>query len=143
MAKRTAHAKWEGSLKRGAGRLRVGSGAFDVPYTYKSRFREGDDTNPEELIGAAHSGCFTMALALILGGPGHEPEALETDAKVGLVQAGEGFEIDRIALRTSGRVPGIAADEFERHAEAAKDHCPVSKALAGVGELTLEARLES
>jgi osmotically inducible protein OsmC len=120
-----------------------GSGAFEGAYSAKSRFEEGEGTNPEELIAAAHAGCFSMALSLVLGGAGHEPESIETEAEVSIQKAGDGFEINRIVLTTAGRVPGIDEDEFRRHAEAAKQGCPVSKALASVPEITLEARLES
>ncbi|MQA73174.1 MAG: OsmC family peroxiredoxin [Solirubrobacterales bacterium] len=141
MPKRTGSAKWEGSIGEGGGTVALGSGAFQGPYSFRSRFEEGDGTNPEELIAAAHAGCFSMALSLILGTAGHEPESIETDATVRLSKAGDGFAIDRIELRTTGRVPGIDADEFRRHAEAAKDNCPVSKALSGVDEITLDAEL--
>jgi osmotically inducible protein OsmC len=123
--------------------MAFGSGAFEGAYSAKSRFEEGEGTNPEELIAAAHAGCFSMALSLVLGGAGHEPESIETEAEVSIQKAGDGFEINRIALTTSGRVPGIDEEEFRRHAEAAKQGCPVSKALAAVPEITLEARLES
>jgi osmotically inducible protein OsmC len=142
MAKRKATARWEGSLREGGGTLAVGSGAFEGPYSFKSRFEEGTGTNPEELIGAAHAGCFTMALSLILGEAGHEPESLETEAQVELRAGDEGVEIRRIELQTTGRVPGISADEFRDHAEAAKKGCAVSRALAGVSEITLQASLE-
>ena len=141
MATRTGSARWQGSLGEGGGSVAVGSGAFEGPYSFRSRFEEGDGTNPEELIAAAHAGCFSMALALILGDAGHEPESIQTDASVRLSKAGEGFEIDRIKLRTTARVPGVDAEELRRHAEAAKANCPVSKALAGVGEITVEAEL--
>jgi lipoyl-dependent peroxiredoxin len=130
-----------GVAKRGGGTVTVGSGALESPYSFRSRFEEGDGTNPEELIAAAHAGCFTMALSLILGDAGHEPDSIETDASVRIRPAGDGFEIDRIQLRTTARVSGVDAEELRRHAEAAKDNCPVSKALGGVGEITLEAEL--
>jgi osmotically inducible protein OsmC len=141
MATRTAQARWEGSLQQGGGTMSLGSGAFEGPYSYRSRFEEGDGTNPEELIGAAHAGCFSMALSLILGEAGHEPESIETGATVHLEPAGEGFAITRIELSTRGRVPGLDDAEFERHAQAAKEGCPVSKALAGT-EISLDAALE-
>jgi len=118
-----------------------GGGTFDGSYSAGSRFEEEEGTNPEELIAAAHAGCYSMALALILGEAGHEPESLETEANVTISPADDGFEIDRIELRTRGRVPGIDQAEFERLAGAAKDGCPVSKALAGVGQITVDAQL--
>jgi osmotically inducible protein OsmC len=120
--------------------MQMATGAYEGPYSYQSRFEEGDGTNPEELIGAAHAGCFSMALSGELGNAGYEPESVETTAKVHIDKAGEGFAISRIELDTAARVPGIDASEFERHAEAAKENCPVSRALAGT-EITVEARL--
>lgn len=144
MPTRSANARWEGSLKRGSGTMEFGSGAFKGSYSAASRFEDGDGTNPEELIAAAHAGCFSMALSLILGEAGHEPESIATEADVHInPAAGGGFEINRIDLRTRASVPGIDADEFGRHAEAAKAGCPVSKALGGVGEINLDAALES
>ena len=119
-------------------------GSFDGPYSAASRFESGEGTNPEELLAAAHAGCFSMALALILGEAGHEPQSIATEADVHITPAqGGGFEIARIDLRTRARVPGLDADAFARHAEAAKAGCPVSKALAGVGDIRLDAQLES
>jgi osmotically inducible protein OsmC len=143
MARRQATARWEGSLKEGTGSMAFGSGAFEGAYSFQSRFEEGTGTNPEELIGAAHAGCFSMALSGELGRAGHEPESIETEASVHLTPAdGGGFEISRIDLRTRGRVPGIDAEEFRRHAETAKQNCPVSQALASVPEITVDASLE-
>ncbi len=143
MATRTANAKWEGSLKEGTGSMAFGSGAFEGPYSFQSRFESGTGTNPEELIGAAHAGCFSMALSGELGRAGHDPESIETEASVHLTPVdGGGFEISRIDLRTRGRVPGIDAGDFRRHAQSAKETCPVSQALGAVGEITLEAELE-
>ena len=141
MAHRSAHARWDGSLNEGGGTIALSSGAFEGPYSFKSRFEEGTGTNPEELLGASHAGCFTMALTLILGMAGHEPESIDTDAKVKLSPREGGFEISRIDLVTRGRVPGIDAEEFAKHAESAKANCPISKALAAVAEITLDARL--
>jgi osmotically inducible protein OsmC len=121
--------------------MSFGGGAFEGSYSAASRFEEGEGTNPEELIAAAHAGCFSMALALALGEAGHEPESIETQADVTISPAGDGFEIDRINLHTSARVPGIDQDEFERLAGAAKEGCPVSKALGAVGDINLEAQL--
>jgi osmotically inducible protein OsmC len=141
MPKRTASARWDGSLQEGSGTMRMASGAYEGAYSFQSRFEEGEGTNPEELIAAAHAGCFSMALSLVLGQAGHEPESIETEATVQIDKAGEGFAITHILLRSQARVPGIDADEFQQLAEAAKDGCPVSKALGGVDSIELEAEL--
>jgi lipoyl-dependent peroxiredoxin len=141
MPRRTASARWDGSLQQGAGTMRMASGAYEGPYSFQSRFEEGEGTNPEELIAAAHAGCFSMALSAGLGQAGHEPESVETEATVQLDQVGDGFAITHIVLRTRASVPGIDADEFQQQAEAAKDGCPVSKALGGVESIELEAEL--
>jgi lipoyl-dependent peroxiredoxin len=141
MPKRTASARWDGSLQEGSGTMRMASGAYEGPYSFQSRFEEADGTNPEELIAAAHAGCFSMALSAGLGGAGHPPESVETEATVHLDKVGDGFAITRILLRTRARVPGIDADEFQQRAEAAKEGCPVSQALGGVGSIELEAEL--
>jgi lipoyl-dependent peroxiredoxin len=139
MPTRNASARWDGAFKGGSGQMSFGS--FEGPYSAASRFEDGDGTNPEELIGAAHAGCFSMALSLALGQAGHEPESISTDAAVHIDPAeGGGFEISRIELSTRASVPGIDDDEFQRVADAAKKGCPVSKALAGP-EITLEASL--
>jgi osmotically inducible protein OsmC len=140
MPTRTAQAKWEGSIEEGGGTMSFGSGAFEGPYSFGSRMEEGPGTNPEELIGAAHAGCFGMSLSVVLGQGGHTPESLETSAKVHFEQEGEGWAITRIDLSTRGRVPGIDQSAFEEAAQAAKENCPVSKALGGT-EITLEATL--
>ena len=131
MAIRKAHAEWKGALRDGAGEVALGSGAFKGPYSFKSRFENGAGTNPEELIGAAHAGCFTMALTAILSQAGHPPTLLATDAAVHIDKVGDGFEITQIELTTQGQVPGIDAATFQKYAEDAKKGCPVSKALAG------------
>jgi lipoyl-dependent peroxiredoxin len=141
MPRRTASARWDGSLQEGSGTMRMASGAYEGPYSFQSRFEEGDGTNPEELIAAAHAGCFSMALSGELGRAGHVPESVETEATVQLDKVGDGFGITHIVLRTRARVPGIDADEFQQHAQAAKDGCPVSQALAGVESIELEAEL--
>ena len=143
MATRTATAKWQGTLNEGSGTLAVGSGALDSPYSFKSRFEDGAGTNPDELIGAAHAGCFTMALSGILGEAGHSPEWLETDATVHLRMEDAGPTIARIDLDVHGRVPGIDEAEFEEHARSAKEGCAVSRALAGVREVNLNAQLDA
>jgi lipoyl-dependent peroxiredoxin len=140
MPVRNANARWEGGLPEGHGTMALGSGAFEGQYSYGSRFESGTGTNPEELIGAAHAGCFSMALAGILGRAGHDSEAIETSARVHLDKAGDGFAITTIELATQASVPGISDEEFQREAEDAKRNCPVSGALAGV-EIKLEARL--
>jgi osmotically inducible protein OsmC len=132
MPTRTAEAEWSGKLAEGSGRLTVGSGAFDGPYSFKSRFEDGQTaTNPEELIGAAHAGCFTMALAAQLSRTGVPPKRLHTVAKVKLEKVGDAFSITRIDLETEGEVPGIDDATFQKYAGDAKQNCPVSKALAG------------
>jgi osmotically inducible protein OsmC len=141
MPKRTASARWDGSLTEGRGTMRMASGAYEGPYSFQSRFEEGDGTNPEELIAAAHAGCFSMALSAGLGQAGHSPESVETEAVVHLDKAGEGFAITRIELRTRASVPGLSNEEFQESAEAAKQGCPVSKALGGVDSIELDARL--
>ena len=139
---RTADAEWRGSIKEGDGTLALGSGAFSGNYTYKSRFEDGEGTNPEELIAAAHAGCFSMALSLILGQAGHDPESIKTTADVTLKIVDGNPTITKISLSTTGRVPGIDAEEFARHAESAKEGCVISKALAAVPEITLETSFE-
>jgi osmotically inducible protein OsmC len=121
--------------------MRVASGAYEGPYSFQSRFEEGDGTNPEELIAGAHAGCFSMALSGELGRAGHEPESIETTATVHIDKVEGGFGITRIELETRARVPGIDADEFQRLAEAAKQNCPVSRALAAVETIELNAEL--
>ena len=140
MSIRSASAVWEGSLKEGKGKVRLGSGAFEGQYSFASRFEEGKGTNPEELIGAAHAGCFSMALSAGLGRSGFTPKRIQTTAKVHLEKVGEAFRITRIELATEAEVPKIDAKIFQEHAEAAKKGCPVSAALAGV-DISLNARL--
>jgi lipoyl-dependent peroxiredoxin len=142
MPARTATARWEGGLQQGKGSLRLGSGAFDGQYSFSSRFEEGTGTNPEELIGAAHAGCFSMALAAGLERSGHPPTSVDTTARVHLERTGEGFSISRIDLDCVAEVPGIDAAGFADQAEAAKTNCPVSQALAGV-DIQLNAQLAS
>ena len=138
---RTAQASWRGDLAAGGGRIGVGSGAYEGPFTLRARVEDVErSTNPEELIGAANAGCFTMSLANLLTESGHPPADLRTTAKVRLEQLDTGFSITNIALDTVGEVPGVDAETFARLARQAKDTCPVSKALAGT-EISLEARL--
>jgi osmotically inducible protein OsmC len=140
MAARSAEAEWRGSLANGSGTMKLGSGAFEGRYSFKTRFEDEPGTNPEELIAAAHAGCFSMALALILGQAGFEPHRIHTTAKVHIEKAGEGFKITRIDLDTEAEVPNIDAQQFHEQAEAAKKGCPVSQALAGTN-VVLNARL--
>ena len=141
MATRNGSAEWRGDLRNGEGDLTVGDGVFKGAYSFASRFEEGEGTNPEELIAAAHAACFTMALSNILAEHGHAPESVRTTARVHLRQTDEGPTIQQIDLETEGRVPGIDQDHFAKHAEEAKAGCPVSRALAGVEEMNLTARL--
>jgi osmotically inducible protein OsmC len=139
MPVRTAKAAWTGNLVRGQGTVSVESGLFEAaPYNYRSRFEQGAQTNPEELVGAAHAGCFSMALSDMLASDGHTPTSVETTAKVHLNKVSDGFRITLIELETVGDVPGIDAATFQSYAERAKTGCPVSNALAAV-EITLKA----
>ncbi len=136
-----AEAEWKGNLAQGSGRLKVGSGAFEGPYSFKSRFEEGQSaTNPEELIGAAHAGCFTMALVAQLSRKGLNPTRVHTNASVKLEKVGEAFSITQIDLQTEAEIPGIDDATFQQHAADAKKNCPVSRALAGT-EIHLQAKL--
>jgi osmotically inducible protein OsmC len=141
MAVHGASAEWKGTLKEGAGKMRLGTGTFEGPYTYVSRFETGPGTNPEELIGAAHAGCFSMALAAGLGRAGLTPTSIKTNAKVHLGTSDAGPAITRIELDVEGQVPGIDAATFQQHAETAKKTCVVSRALAGVKDVTLNVKL--
>jgi osmotically inducible protein OsmC len=140
MPVRTAEAVWQGKLRDGQGRLTLGSGAYDGPYSFASRFEQGPGTNPEELIAAAHAGCFSMALSFMLEQAGYTPERVQTAARVFLERVGEGFKITAINLETEASVPGIDEKTFLEKAEAAKNGCPVSQALAGV-EINLQVKL--
>jgi len=137
---RKAEAEWKGGLKDGKGNLKLGSGAFEGPYSFRDRFEDGTNTNPEELIGAAHAGCFSMALSADLTAAGKPPERIHTVASVSLDKVADGFAITRIDLVTEAKVPGLTAAEFQQRAEGAKKNCPVSKALAGT-QITLKATL--
>ena len=144
MAARTANALWEGSLKEGRGQMSLGSGAFEGNYSFQSRFEEGENgTNPEELVAAAHAGCFSMALSLVLGEDGIEPESIQTQAKVSMRNLDAGPTITKIALTTRARVPGLDDEGFQKAADAAKENCPISRALGAVEEITVSARLAS
>ena len=141
MATRNGSAQWKGSLNEGSGQLTVGDDVWTGNYSFASRFEDGEGTNPEELIAAAHAACFTMALSNILAQHGHAPEVVRTTATVHLRQSDDGPAIQLIELETEGRVADIDQDHFAEHAEEAKQGCPVSRALAGVKEITLNARL--
>ena len=142
MAVRSAEAEWKGNLREGAGKMKLGSGAYEGAYSFASRFEEGKGTNPEELIAAAHAGCFSMALSAGLGKAGFTPTRVHTTARVHLEKVGEGFGITRIELTTEAQVPGIDDKAFQEQAEGAKKGCPVSKALAGA-QISLTATLKS
>lgn len=140
MPARQSDAEWQGSLQDGKGTMRFGGGAFEGAYSFRSRFEEGTGTNPEELIAAAHAGCFSMFLSDLLAEAGHEVERVHTTARVHLGIVDGAGAITRIDLHTEGTVPGLDQAAFAVHAEAAKAGCPVSKALAAV-DVTLEATL--
>ena len=141
MPLRTAEAQWSGDLRAGSGHMRFGGGAFDGAYSFSSRFESGAGTNPEELIAAAHAGCFSMAAAGGLSKAGFKPESISTKATVHLESANGGFAITRIDLDMEADVPGIDEAKFLELAEAAKKGCPISRALAAVPDIRLNARL--
>ena len=140
MPVRSANARWEGDLKDGNGTMKTGSGAYEGGYSFGSRFEESPGTNPEELIAAAHAGCFSMALSAGLGRAGYAPQSVATSARAHLEKGDGGFSITRIELSTEAVVPDIEDAAFQEAAADAKANCPVSKALAGV-EISLDARL--
>ena len=141
MPTRNGSARWESSLQDGKGTLSTESGAVEGPYSFSSRFQDGSGTNPEELLAAAHAGCYSMALSNELGKADHVPDWVETTAKVHLEKQDDGLAIPRIELTTRASVPGIDASQFDEIAEATSKACPVSKVLSGA-EITLDARLE-
>ena len=141
MATRNGSAQWNGNLQDGKGTLTVGDSAWTGNYSFKSRFEEGEGTNPEELLSAAHAGCFTMALSLLLGQEGHEPDELNTKARAELRNVDGQPTITKMHLEVEGKVPDIDEDAFKEAAEKAKAGCVISRALGGVDEITLEARL--
>jgi lipoyl-dependent peroxiredoxin len=132
MPVRRSDAEWKGTLQDGEGTMRFGSGAYEGRYTFGSRFEEGVGSNPEELIAAAHAGCYSMALSGDLGKAGHTPIVVRTTARVHIDKGDAGFAITRIELVTEAEVPGIEADEFQKIAEGTRTGCPVSRALASV-----------
>ena len=141
MAVRKAEATWIGTLKEGKGTMKLGSGAYEGPFSYASRFEDGAGTNPEELIGAAHAACFSMALSSGLGKAGFTPTRISTRAEVTLGKVDEKTRITHIHLVTRGVVPGIKLDDFLKIAEATKEGCPVSAALQSV-PISLDASLD-
>ncbi|GAA1850562.1 OsmC family protein [Asanoa iriomotensis] len=138
---RTSSARWSGNLTEGSGTIRTGKGGFEGNYSFKSRFEEGEGTNPEELIAAAHAGCFSMAFSKGLADAGHTPTSVETTAKVHLDKTDAGMTVTRIDLETVGDVPGIEDGEFQKVAQGAKENCPISRLLSPGAEITLTARL--
>ena len=141
MAKNTADATWTGTLKEGDGHLALGNGAFEGAFSFRSRFEDGEGTNPEELIAAAHAGCYSMQLNLFLRNDGIEPESVKTHAEVTLRPVDEVPTITTIALSTTVTAPGADEAAIRSAAEAAREKCVVSRALAGVGEITLEVNI--
>ncbi|MFC7276700.1 OsmC family protein [Paractinoplanes rhizophilus] len=138
---RTATARWEGNLTEGSGTMTTGKGGYQGNYSFKSRFEEGEGTNPEELIAAAHSGCFSMAFSKGLADAGFTPTSVETVAKVHLDKTDAGFGVTRIDLETVGNVPGIDDATFQKIAEGAKENCPISRLLSPGAQITLSAKL--
>ena len=143
MATRNASATWKGNLMEGDGSMALGSGAWEGPFTFKSRFEEGQGTNPEELIGAAEAGCYTMQLAHNLSEAGHVPDSVQTQAKVQIRNIDGKPTISQIDLITRARVPGLDDATFQETAKATKEACIISRALAGVSNITVDATLES
>jgi osmotically inducible protein OsmC len=140
--KRTADAKWQGDLKAGSGQISTASGTLsNTPYSFRSRFEQGQGTNPEELLAAAHAGCFTMALSLQLSQAGFKPETLETKCTISLEQGEGGFSITESHLELKAKVPGASQEAFDKATQAAKSGCPVSKLYNT--KITLDAHLES
>jgi osmotically inducible protein OsmC len=138
---RTASARWSGNFTEGSGTIRTGKGGYEGNYSAKSRFEEGEGTNPEELIGAAHAGCFSMAFSKALADAGHPPTSVETTAKVHLDKTDAGMTVTRIDLETVGDVAGIDDAEFQKIAEGAKANCPISRLLSPGADISLNARL--
>jgi len=137
---RKAEAEWQGKVTDGKGHMKFGSGAFDGPFSFESRMADGKGTNPEELLAAAHAGCFSMALSAQLTQAGLTPTRIHTTAGVHLDKVGEGWAISTVDLVTEAEIPGIDQQTFQQHAETAKKNCPVSKLFAGA-EITLTATL--
>jgi osmotically inducible protein OsmC len=140
---RTASAHWQGNLTDGSGSVRTGQGGLEGNYSYKSRFEEGEGTNPEELIAAAHAGCFSMALSKSLADAGATPKSVETTARVHLDKTDAGMSVTRIDLDAAVDAPGVDRADFQKLAEGAKENCPISRLLSPGAEITLNARLTS
>ncbi|MCM4082971.1 OsmC family protein [Paractinoplanes hotanensis] len=138
---RTATARWQGNLTEGSGTIKTGKGGIQGNYSFKSRFEEGEGTNPEELIGAAHAGCFSMAFSKALSDAGFTPTSVDTVAKVHMDKTDAGFSVTRIDLETQGDVPGVDESTFHKIAEDAKANCPISRLLSPGAEITLSAKL--
>ncbi|WP_027346726.1 OsmC family protein [Hamadaea tsunoensis] len=138
---RSSSARWQGNLTEGSGTIRTGKGGVEGNYSFKSRFEEGEGTNPEELIAAAHAGCFSMAFSKALADAGFTPTSVETTAKVHLDKTDAGMTVTRIDLETVGDVPGVDAEQFQKLAAAAKEGCPISRLLSPGAEITLDAKL--
>ena len=141
MPTRIAHARWEGSLNEGTGNVDFGNGLYSAPYSFASRFEESYGTNPEELLGAAHAGCFAMALSLILGDAEYVPNYIDVTASVTISSRDGTFSITKSHLKCEAKVPGLNETEFTRLAHIAKVNCPVSRALAGT-TISLDAELQ-
>ncbi|MBM2616958.1 OsmC family protein [Actinoplanes sp. LDG1-06] len=138
---RSATARWQGNLTEGSGTIKTGKGGIQGNYSFKSRFEEGEGTNPEELIGAAHAGCFSMAFSKALADAGFTPTSVETVAKVHMDKTDAGFSVTKIDLETVGDVPGVDDGTFQKIAEDAKANCPISRLLSPGAEITLSAKL--
>jgi osmotically inducible protein OsmC len=142
MAVRNASASWDGSLKEGKGSMRLGSGAWEGPFSFGTRFEDAKGTNPEELIGAALAGCFSMALSGALTRAAKTPDHIATDAKVHIEKVESGFGVTKIELTTTAKVPGLDDQTFQELVQATKEGCPISKALRAV-DITVQATLQS
>jgi len=145
MATRNANATWRGTLKEGEGTMGLGSGVWEGPFSFKSRFEpeEAGGTNPEELIGAAEAACFTMQLNASLEAAGHLPDSVATEARVHIRQVDGNPTITQIDLVTNAKVPGLDDETFQKVAQETREACIISRALAGVGNITVDATLES
>ena len=141
MAIRKAETTWQGSLREGSGNMQVESGAFNVPFSFGTRFGDEKGTNPEEIIGAAHAGCFSMFLSAVLSDEGHPPTRIHTKAEVTFGRDDTGPVIEKIALVTEAEVPGVSEEKFADSVAISKRNCPISRALAAVPEITVEAAL--
>jgi osmotically inducible protein OsmC len=143
MATRNARATWSGNLKEGQGTMALGSGVWEGPFSFKTRFEDGQGTNPEELIAAAEAACFTMQLSSTLSEAGHVPDSVETEAKVTIRNVDGAPTITQIDLVTNAKIPGLDDETFQKTAQETREVCIISRALAGVGNITVEATLES